>query len=95
MARSSAGVRVLGYRGVLGYWAIGLLGYWAIGLLGYWAIGLLGYWAIGLLGYWSWSVGRLQTDHWSILWLMNTLPNVRDLLEGHILWNWIRSIDST
>jgi hypothetical protein len=85
MARSSAGVRVLGYRGVLGYWGIGLLGYWGIGVLGYWGIGLLGYW----------SVGRLQTDHWSILWLMNTLPNVRDLLEGHILWNWIRSIDST
>jgi hypothetical protein len=48
MARSSAGVRVLGYRGVLGYWGIGVLGYWGIGVLGYWAIGLLGYWAIGV-----------------------------------------------
>jgi hypothetical protein len=58
MARSSAGVRVLGYRGVLGYWGIGVLGYWAIGLLGYWAIGLLGYWAIGLLELECWSTSN-------------------------------------
>jgi hypothetical protein len=65
MARSSAWVRVLGYRGVLGYWGIGLLGYWAIGLLGYWAIGLLGYWAIGLLGYWAIGLLELELECWS------------------------------
>jgi len=31
-----------------------------------------------------WGVGRPQTDQCSILWLMNTLPKVRDVLEGHI-----------
>ena len=25
-----------------------------------------------------------KTDQWSILLLMTTLPNMRDLLEGHI-----------
>ena len=43
--------------------------------------GVLEYWSIGVLG--CWGVGRPQTDQWSILWLMSTLPNVRDPLEGH------------
>jgi hypothetical protein len=46
---------------------------------------------IGVLG--CWSVGRPQTDQWSILWLMSTLPNARDLLEGHITLE-LDSIDS-
>jgi hypothetical protein len=47
----------------------------------------LEYWSTAVLGCWSVGVGVLvdpQTDHWSILCLMSTLPNVRDLLEGHI-----------
>src|SRR4029077_4780498 len=42
-------------------------------------IGVLGCWSVG---YRSWSVGLPQTDQWSILWLLSTLPNVRDLLCG-------------
>jgi hypothetical protein len=53
-----------------------------IGVLAYSGIGVLGYW--GWSWSWSWSVGRPQTDQWSILRLMSTLPKVRDLLEGHI-----------
>jgi hypothetical protein len=34
-----------------------------------------------------------KTDQWSILLLMTTLPNVRDLLEGHITLE-LDSIDS-
>jgi hypothetical protein len=48
---------------------------------------VLEYWSTAVLGCWSVGVGVLvdpQTDHWSILCLMSTLPNVRDLLEGHI-----------
>ena len=44
-------------------------------------IGVLGCWELEC---WGWSVGRPQTDQWSILRLMSTLPKVRDLLEGHI-----------
>jgi hypothetical protein len=41
-----------------------------------------GYWSTGVLECWvseleCWST---STDQWSILWLLSTLPNVRDLL---------------
>jgi hypothetical protein len=55
------------------------------------SITVLGCWGVGVLG--CWSVGRPQTDQWSILWLMSTLPNARDLLEGHITLE-LDSIDS-
>ena len=64
-----------------------------IGVLAYSGIGVLGYWGWSWSWSWSWSVGRPQTDQWSILRLMSTLPKVRDLLEGHITLE-LDSIDS-
>jgi hypothetical protein len=50
-------------------------------------------WSVGVLECWSGGVlGRPQTDQWFILWLMRTLPNVRDLVEGHITLE-LESID--
>jgi hypothetical protein len=50
-------------------------------------------WSVGVLEWGSGGVlGRPQTDQWFILWLMRTLPNVRDLVEGHITLE-LESID--
>jgi hypothetical protein len=73
--------------GVLEYWSIGVLEYWSIGVLEYWSIGVLECWSVGVL-----ELGSTANRLVSILRLMSTLPNVRDLLEGHIVLE-LESID--
>jgi hypothetical protein len=69
------------------YCGSGVLEYWSIGVLEYWSIGVLECWSVGVL-----ELGSTANRLVSILRLMSTLPNVRDLLEGHIVLE-LESID--